>query len=141
MFNEIKKIIQNDTSLVLDILESLDCHNIKESTKEIRCSLPESRNNTSIRVKKNFHLSVDIFSRHDFDDFEIGDIFSLVQYLRDCSLEDSQKYICSIIGCEYDGKKMEFVKSKSIRELRRFKKRENKVLKHNILDESVLDKF
>jgi len=141
MFNEIKEIIQSDTSLILDILESLDCHSIKDTSSEVRCSLPDSRNNTSIRVKKNFHLAVDIFSRNDFSDFEIGDIFSLIQYLRDCNLEDAQKYICSIIGCEYDGKMVEFSKSRSIRELRRFKKKEKKVLKHNILDESVLEKY
>ena len=64
MFNQIKEELLSDTSLIVDLLEHLDCHDIKEFGDEIRCALPDSKNNTSVRIKKTWYLSVDIFSRH-----------------------------------------------------------------------------
>lgn len=142
MFKEIKDTIANDWTLLIDLLESLDCHDIdKTHSKEIRCALPDSKNNTSVRIKKNSYMTVDIFSRHDFDDFEINDIFSLVQYIRDCKLEDSKKYICSVIGLEYNNEANEYYKSPTVKEVKRFKKKESKVYAHEVLDESELNKY
>ena len=70
MFKLIKDTLLEDSSLILDILEDLDCHDMLENDKEIRCALPEKNNNTSVRIKKTYYLSVDIFSEHDFEDFE-----------------------------------------------------------------------
>jgi DNA primase len=142
MFNKIKDFLLEDTNLILDILDDLECNEVNETMSEIRASLPSGSNNTSIRIRKNEFLAVEIFSRADFDEFEIKDIFALVQYIRNCSLTDATKYICGITGIEYDEEQIDYKKSASIKEMRRFKpKNKNKEVKHKVLDDDFMKQY
>ena len=72
-------IIENNC--VEQILESLDCHSIKEYPKEWRAALPNGTNKTAVSVKKDT-LSIAIRSS---DQNAHGDIFTLVMTLKNMS--------------------------------------------------------
>ena len=77
----------------------------------------------------------------DFDDFEIADIFALVQFIRDCNIWDATKLICSIAEIEIENSDITYKKSKSTKELRRFKPKKKNDKEHDILDEKILNAY
>lgn len=94
-------IIENNC--VEQILESLECHSIKEYPKEWRAALPNGTNKTAVSVKKDT-LSIAIRSS---DQNAHGDIFTLVMTLKNMSFGQANKYIHSILGLKYSFKRNE----------------------------------
>ena len=94
-------IIENNC--VEQILESLECHSIKEYPKEWRAALPNGINKTAVSVKKDT-LSIAIRSS---DQNAHGDIFTLVMTLKNMSFGQANKYIHSILGLKYSFKRNE----------------------------------
>lgn len=90
----LKKYLLDDLNRVKKVLESVGCHSIWETGNEIRCSPPDSNNNTAISV--NIET---LFCRHYRKDETFrGDILGLIQELRNESFSDSFRYIKSLFG-------------------------------------------
>jgi len=92
----IKYIIDNDK--IVEILESLKCHDIKEHTKEYRCGLPNHHNKNTIVVNKEtgkikVYQSDGIVVR--------GDIATLCMTILNISFPESNKYLHKLFGLEY----------------------------------------
>lgn len=90
-------IYENDK--ISYVLEELGCHGIKSYTNDIRCGLPNHRNKTSVRVRKNEFINVKIFKS---DDAVVkGDIFTLVMDIKDCSFPVANKWLHDTLGIPY----------------------------------------
>jgi len=89
-------ILDNDKTQ--EVLKSLNCHGIKEYTKEYRSGLPEHASNNNIAINKET-LSTKIFQ----SDGEIirGDIFTLCQTIKNISFSKANKYLHELFGLEY----------------------------------------
>ena len=90
------------------ILESLGCSKLRQLNNQIRGALPGHKNPNSLCV------NLDTLSSVSYDD-EInftGDIITLVENLKGIKFVDALKYLCSILGIEYDNtfvQKEEFI--------------------------------
>lgn len=83
---ELKEYIITDIDYKLPkLLEYIGCHKIKNYKQEYRCALPESMNCTKVRIFKN-SLYINIFTNGET---EGGDIFSLIQYIKDIGFFDA----------------------------------------------------
>ena len=82
-----------DNNKIQEILKSLDCHGIKEYTKEFRCGLPNHTSNNNIAINKET-LSTKIFQ----SDSEIirGDLLTLVMTIKNISFPKANKYYYSM---------------------------------------------
>lgn len=130
----------NDTSKVIDILEELGCTHIQQRRDEIRACRPEGSNPTSVQVMLVESLYCNVHTKPEYaNKFEYKDIFTLVQYFNNCSMSKAVKWICGIIGIEYEGEKIEYTRSETVKELRRFKPKRKKEVTHEILDENFME--
>lgn len=102
---ELKKRLINNPHHIENILEHYDFHNIDVKSREIRCSINEEGNVTSIRVKLNENLTSNDFKRDIH-----GDLFSLIMKCKDVSLKDIIKTVKAELGISY----IEFKKSNKI---------------------------
>jgi DNA primase len=104
--NQIKQHLLDNPNKIEDILENIDCHNIKIiKDKRIQCGLPSGDNNTSVQIFLDTFLSAKIYTRNDFENYEVKDIFTVVQFLKDYSLTEAINLVCSISNIEYTYKK------------------------------------
>jgi len=92
----IQYIIDNDK--ILNILEDLGCHHLKEYSKEYRCGLPTHSSKDAISVKKET-LKTKVFQ----SDSNIirGNIFTLCQTIKNYSFSEANRYIHNLFGLEY----------------------------------------
>lgn len=119
---KIKEYLREDSNLLIDILEELAFHNIKRwSKKEIRASLPDGDCPSAVSIKLNTWLNVDIYTRTDFDNYHIKDLFSLIMFVTGRSLEDTEQYLCFKLGMEYDPTTTNYRRSDVLKTIRRFK--------------------
>lgn len=83
--------------LVPTILESLGCHNIKSHGSYFSCANPDGDNVNSCNVflpslaVVNYTRDLDSVSEHH-------DIFTLVQFYKECDFFNAVKYICDCLG-------------------------------------------
>lgn len=141
MIKKIKEMLLEDTSKIETLLEELECGEIVSRSNEIRCALPDSCNNTSVQIFLSEHLNVNVWSRQDFDDYEVKDIFTLVQFIKGFHFKRSVEWVCKTLGIEYEGDTVKYKKSPVIKTLKKFKPKEQKIVEHKVLDESYLDKY
>ena len=93
---ELKKyIIDNDKIKI--ILEEIGCTNIKNYTKEYRCSTPLHHKSNSTSIKKN-SLKVKTYSS---EETKSGDIITLVMDIKEISFPKAIKYIHKILELKY----------------------------------------
>lgn len=129
----------DDTSKLIHLLEELGCHDFIEKRGELRVALPDGDNSTSVQIRLNEYLSVTVYTRNDYnDDYEYNDIFTFVQYVRKCNMTNAIKWICAVVGIEYEGEKLDYKKSETIKELKRFRPKSHKLIEHEILDENYM---
>lgn len=95
----------NNPHHIESILEEYDFHNINIGNSEIRCSINEDGNNTSIRIKLNEKLTSNDWVR----DFH-GDLFSLIMTCKDVELKDVIRTVKEELGVSY----IEFSKKQKI---------------------------
>lgn len=88
-----------DNNKIVDVLEGLECTNIKPYTKEYRFSTPICNNATATRIKKDT-LKVKSFSS---DKEMFGDIFLLTMNIKNITFPQSVKLIHKILGLKYTG--------------------------------------
>ena len=87
MIESIKQILFNDKDKLIKTLEHLGCHKINPHYKEeIRCALPDGETNTSVQIILKEYLPVYVHSRGEYDDYEIKDIVSFVQFILKCEI-------------------------------------------------------
>jgi hypothetical protein len=135
-----KYIIENN--LVFNILNKLNCYNIKEYTKEFRCGLPNDTNSTRVSVNKQT-LYTRIFLP---DEKRInGDIFSLIMYIKNINFPNSNKEIHNILDLKYigyqkkvkDNKKDPLFIFKKIRNRSKFNTLELEIYNEEIISEYI----
>lgn len=88
-----------DNNKIVEVLEGLECTNIKPYTKEYRFSTPICNNATATRIKKDT-LKVKSFSS---DKEMFGDIFLLTMNIKNITFPQSVKLIHKILGLKYTG--------------------------------------
>jgi len=93
---ELKQYIINNDKIV-DILESLECHHIKEFSNEYRAGLNGHSSTDSVSVRKD-----DLFCRiYNPDMTTKGDIFSLCQTIKDINFSEANKYLHKVLGLQF----------------------------------------
>lgn len=64
----IKEKLRNNPDILIQILEELGCHHIKQiKSDEIRGAVPDGITDTSLCIKINGDIWCKIFSRSDFE--------------------------------------------------------------------------
>jgi DNA primase len=135
-----------NTNSIITILEQLNCHSIKEYTKEVRAGLPQHKNPTAISVMKD-SLSIRIYTLER----EVkGDIFTLAMTINQ---ETDAKYtfvkavkdIHRMLNLPYElfsKPKEDENKVDALAVFKRFKtNKKDKEPDLHIYNESMLDKF
>lgn len=102
---ELKKKLLNNPYHIENILEKYGFSNIEVNSREIRCGLNESTNNTSIRIKLNDKLTANDFGRDIH-----GDLFSLIMKCKKVELKDILHTAKEELGIS----RLEFNKTKKI---------------------------
>lgn len=137
--SQVKTKLLDNPDLLVYLLEKLGCEKIIDKYRDqIRCALPNGENPTSIRVKLDDNISCAVFSRSNFKG---GDIFSLIQYIKNISFKESLEWVSQILNIgdiDYIPQKH----SQTYDFFRLFKNRKVSVLsEHNILSKNILDKY
>lgn len=92
---ELKLKILEDIEYIKVILETIGCHRITKLNSEFRCAKNISDPNaTRVCVKFDENISSRIYDLVPVK----GDIFTLIMELKKCSLAESIKICCSILG-------------------------------------------
>lgn len=145
---ELKIYLKDNPELIRDVLEDMNCHHIKIiPNKKVQSARPDGDNVTSIQIKLNDYLTTNVYTRNDFlIKEEFPDFYSLVNYLKGYSLNQSIKYISKIIGVKVDFSSKDTVKSNSYEFLKRYSRSRNKNnqvedMSENILPESYKERF
>lgn len=150
--NQIKEYLLDNPQKIKDILEDLGCDNVKIiQNKRVQSSRPNfdeehHDNKSSIQVKLNKMLSVIIYTDNEFKKQEYADIFSLIEYIKQCKFNRAIKYVCNICGIKYTGHiQQEANISESYNFIKKYKNRANRgkgnIIQSNHLDESFLSQF
>ncbi len=141
----IKDILRDDIPLLIDILEELGFHSIRRwSGKEIRCALPDGDCNSSVSIKLNQWINVEIYTRSSFDDYDIRDIFALVMFITGKTLDEVEQYLCMKTGLKYDGDTSiaKYKASDMLKIIRQFKPKSTEdEFAPEYLDDSEFDKY
>lgn len=99
--NEIKEYIYNNNKIV-DVLQDLGCHSIKEHIEYFSCGMPDGDNKSSITVYKQKHLPVVAYTRNIKDNNGYSDIISLMAFIRKINmLSYNIKYLCDLLNIDY----------------------------------------
>lgn len=129
-------------SKVEDILEKLDCHNIKEHGKEYRCGMPNHTSTTAISVSKDDLMRIRVF-QSDGETIR-GNIITLAMTIRNENFYNSLKWLHEILELPFSNthrkKKEEVVKKDPLSIFTKHKKRRFDVsnIDMELYDETVL---
>ena len=93
---QLKEYIR-DNSLIVTVLESLECHKIHETSGQIRCALPNHNNANSLCIRKD---TLSVKSYDDTLSFE-GDVFSLIMCIKKVGFVDSMRYLHKLFNLPY----------------------------------------
>jgi len=130
--DEIKLYLRDNPEYIENVLESLGCHHIKIiPNKRVQSAREDGDNPTSVQVKLNDTLSSVIHTKNDFNKYEYKDIYTLVQYMKDCDFTEAIAHICKVCDIEYDKNIKKQTYSNSYQFLKQFKRSINK---ENILE-------
>lgn len=143
---EIKQYLYENTDKLIEVLEEIGCNHVKEiHGKRIACSLPDGDNTQSVQVLLCDNLTTKIWTRTDYDTkYDKRDIFTLIQYINECSFSTALKTVCDICNLKVSTKNT--VKSDAydfLKDYKRSLERKAKVVEYapEILDELLLEQF
>lgn len=147
--DEIKIHLKDNPELIVDILEELGCQKVKIiPNKRVQSTQPNNGeihdNPTSLQVKLNDSLSTIIHTNNEFENQEIKDIFTLIQFTKSCSFTEAINFICNICKIEFKGIVKKGEKSNSYEFLKQFKRSMNKNIntyEETIYNESFKERF
>lgn len=142
----IKIHLNNNPELIEAVLEEIECHHVKIiNNKRVQAALPyPSDNPTSVQVSLNDNLTTKVYTKNDFDSYEIKDIFTLIQYIKDNTLTEAIGIVCKVCGIKYTHSSKKELKSSSYDFLRKYKrsiKKEEYIEDEIILPESFTRRF
>lgn len=148
MIGEIKQRLLDSIDILVDIMEELGFTEIKVKNKEIRASLPDGDNETSVRVKLTPSLFTNVFTRAEFEsNYEINDFISLISFVTNKSFSNTVNYLASKVGI-VEGDIVEIETPEIIKVLNRYNYKPNNVdiLKYdksiiNIYPNYIVDKW
>ena len=143
---QIKIHLMDNPNLIEDVLEKIGCHHIKLiKNKRVQSALPyPSDNISSVQVSLNASLSTKVRSKNDFENYEIQDIFTLVQYIKECTLPESIDLICNTCNIKHTNSNNKKSVSESYNFLRQYKrslKIDDYIEDEILLDESFTERF
>ena len=141
----IKQQLNNNPELIRTILEEIGCHHTKIiNDKRVQAALPyPSDNITSVQISLNDNLSAKVRSKNDYD-YEIKDIFTLIQYVKGNTLPEAIGIVCKVCDIKYTNSEVKQVRSSSYDFLKKFKrsiKKEEYIPEEIILPESFTERF
>lgn len=142
----IKSYLKDNPELIENILETIGCHHVKTiKNKRVQSALPyPSDNPTSVQISLNDNLTSKVYTKNDFDNYEIKDIFTLVQYIKKCTLQEAKEIVCKVSNITYTVTKKKTNKSGAADFLKgyvRSIKKEEYIEEDTILDESFKERF
>lgn len=146
MIENIKQILFEDKTQLVKVLENLGCHKINSHLyKEIRCALPlsfDGNTGTSVQVVLSEYIPVYVHSRGGYDDYEIKDIISFVQFILKCGFNSAVAWLCKEIGVEYDENSIIIRnQSETIKCLKQYVKKSRDVIYNEPINEAILNQF
>jgi DNA primase len=92
----LKEYIINN-NYIADVLNTLNCHDIKEYGREIRAGLPEKNDSSAISIKKD-SLKTRVYTATEGIN---GDIFTLTMNLKQLSFSDTLKFLHTMFNLPY----------------------------------------
>lgn len=95
-----ERIVLDDK--IIDILEALGMHSMKEVKKYITCGMPDGDRHNSTTIYLD-NLRVEAYTRNIKDAYGHSDIISLVSFINGTYISESIKWICDICGYDYYG--------------------------------------
>lgn len=138
----IKKHLKDNPVKIQEILESLGCTYIKIGSKRVSCCNPEegSDNKGAISIKLNDSLSTSDYTRPAFQQIsQYTDFFSLIQFIKECTLPEAINYVCQMCGFKYTSSLKGGKRSSSYDFLKKYKRSLNKTNKFENIEEVILD--
>lgn len=143
---KVKEMLFEDKDKLIWLLEQLGCHKISLNLcrNEIRCALPDAENPTSVSILIEKYLPCQIFSRAGYEDYEIKDIYALVQFVKNVSFPKAVEWCCEKLGVENDGNYEVSETLGIVQELRREKRKQNRSqteIYHEPLDKKILRNY
>lgn len=132
---ELKRILADDTSKVMQILSTLGFHDFSENNEEIRCALPDKANASAVMIKKNETLYTSLFELG-----YNGDLIGALQKVKDWSFVEAFDYITNILGIST---KTSQIMIDPLRELKGLSRgiSQNELKENKQFDERILDRF
>lgn len=100
----VKEILYNDKLKIVYVLEELGCYKINPNfgKSEIRASLPDGTNATSISILIQPTIPCYVFSRGDYDEYETKDIITLVQFIRGINFISALMWLCGKLNIAFE---------------------------------------
>lgn len=96
---QLKDYLLDNPSFIVQILESLGCHEVKHMpNKRVSAALPDGDNPMSVQVLlNNDFLSTIVHTRNDYKG---KDIYDFVSYIKQCNFRNTFMYICKILNVD-----------------------------------------
>ncbi len=95
-----KYIIDND--LIIEILEKLGCHHVRDKGDYISAANPDGDNPSAITVYKNENLTTKNYTRNILrDDIYSSDLITLVEFFEKCNFFEALKKISGWIDLDF----------------------------------------
>lgn len=88
---------------IVNILEELGCHHIKQSNHIVQCANPDGDNVTAICVYLNENLTTINYTRQILPSGQTRatDLFDLISHIHNCSFFKSLQWVCEVCGYDY----------------------------------------
>jgi DNA primase len=121
---------------IADVLNTLNCHDIKEYGKEIRAGLPSKHDNSAISIKKD-SLKTKVYTATEGIN---GDIFTLTMNLKHISFAETLKFLHQVFNLPFT----KYVKEDKIDCLDVFKRVKKDYCSQNQLklyDQNILNNY
>lgn len=143
MIEQIKTTLLNDKDKIIKVLEELKCHKINPHLRnEVRCALPDGETSTSVQIILNDFLPAYVYSRGGYDDYEIKDIISLVQFLLKTNFNTAVHWLCKLLDIEYDDTKVIIRnQSETIKCLKSYIRPNQEILLNEPMSEDLLNQY
>ena len=96
--SKLKSHLHKNPHLIVDVLSSLGCHTIKHTPHtRVSASNPDGDNPMAVQVLLENDSLITV--NHTRIDYEGGDIFSYIEYVKKCDFHGAFQHIATIVGC------------------------------------------
>lgn len=141
----IKQYLLDNPQYIEDILENIGCHHIKLiNNKRVQSALPYPHDNTtSVQIKLNDYLGAVIHTQNEFEKYTIKDIFTVIQFIKNYTLNESINLVCKVCNIQYNNSTKGTTSSayNFLKYYTKHIKKEELVIEDDILPESFTTRF